>query len=200
MNAKYGWAAVAIAVGLALGMGMTAAAHGPGGHGGQQGSGMTSGYGGYPQGHGGGAGLMGYQMMPYHHMSPYQGHHMGHGMMMGPGMGPGAMGPDMMGPGTGQGTMMGPGSMGPGMGQEMMMGPGMMGPRIGGALPQDLSGDQVRHMLSHQLAWQQHDGLKLGKVEEVDDDTITAEILGADGAVMRRLEIDRHTGAMHPAQ
>jgi len=93
--------------------------------------------------------------------------------------------------------MMGPG-MGPGMGQGMMMGPGMMDQGMGWALPQDLSEDQVRHMLSHRLAWQRNPDLKLGKVEALDDNTITAEILGADGSVVRKLEIDRHTGAMHP--
>src|SRR5690606_37215435 len=109
---------------------------------------------------------------------------MGHGMMMGPGM---------MGSG-----MMGPSMTGQGMGRGMMMGRGMQGalPR---ALPSDLSADQVRHMFGHELAWQGNPNLKLGTVEETDDDTITAEIVTQDGGLVQRLIVDRHTGAMQPA-
>jgi hypothetical protein len=227
MKAKYGLAAAMITVGVALGIGATAVAHGPGGYGGPQGPWMMPGHDSGSPADGGGPGMMGHQMGPYHHMAPYHYmgpyhymapyrymaphrhmgpyygmgpgfHHMGPGTMQGPGAGmlgpdPGMLGP---GPGTkGHGMMMGPGMMGPGM-----MGPGMMGRGMGAALPQDLSSDQVRHMLTHHLAWRGKSGLKLGKVEEVDDDTITAEILGPDGTVVDKLEVDRHTGATHPAQ
>jgi hypothetical protein len=107
---------------------------------------------------------------------------MGHGHGMGPGMGWG-MGPEMMG----RGPMMAPGTMGRGPGAGRMM-----------ALPQDLSVENVRHMLEHQLAWQGNPNLKLGKVEAKDDDTIVAEIVTQDGSLVQRLEIDRHTGAMQP--
>ncbi len=135
---------------------------------------MAPGYGhGYHQGYG---------------MGPGPGYHMGQGMMGG-GYGGHHMGHGMMGPGY----RMGPGyHMGPSRG----MGPGMMGPGYGmrQALPSDLSADQVRHMLEHQLAWQGNPNIKLGKVEEKDDDTIVAEIVTNDGSLVDRFEIDRHTG------
>ena len=117
--------------------------------------------------------------------------------MMGPGMMGQGMGPGMMGPCPyGQG-MMGPGMMGQGMGPGMM-GPGM-GPGSMAALPQDLSVENVRHMLEHQLTWQGNPNLKLGKVEERDEDTIVAEIVTQDGSLVQRLQVDRHTGMMQPA-
>jgi hypothetical protein len=135
---------------------------------------------------------------------------MGQGMgpgMMGQGMGPGMMGPGMMGQGMGPG-MMGPGMMGQGMGPGMMgpgmmgqgMGPGMMGPGGMAALPKDLSVDEVRHMLGHQLTSQGNPNLKLGKVEEKDADTIVAEIVTTDGAIVQRFQINRHTGWMQSTQ
>ena len=113
----------------------------------------------------------------------------GQGMMMGPGM----MGPGMTGPG-----MMGPGMTGPGM-----MGPGMMGPGWGGqgmygrmAPPQDLTVSDVQTMLERYLQWQGNPHLKEGDVKEKDKDTITAEIVTADGSLVQRMEVDRHTGWM----
>jgi hypothetical protein len=90
------------------------------------------------------------------------------------------------------GQGMGPGMMGPGYG---MMGPGLMQP-----LAQDLSTTDVQHMLEHQLTWQQNPNLKIGKVEETDKDTITAEITTQDGSLVQRLAVDRHTGRVQPAQ
>lgn len=132
------------------------------------------------------------------------------GMMMGPGMmaGPGMMGG---GPGFGQGygQMMGPGMMGPGAGYGMM-GPGH-GPGFGGgfgpcgqqqgaAAAEDIDADAVRARLERWLAVQGNDRLKLGKIEEVDDDVITAEIVTVDDSLVRKLTIDRHTGWMRPAK
>jgi hypothetical protein len=80
------------------------------------------------------------------------------------------------------------------------MGPGYgMGHGYGmhQALPRDLTTDEVRHMLGHQLEWQGNPNLKLGKVEEKDEDTIVAEIVTKDGSLVDRLEVDRHTGRMH---
>jgi hypothetical protein len=119
---------------------------------------------------------------------PYDG--MGMGMMMGPGM----MGYDM-GP---QG--MGRGRMGPSMMDRSTMGPRGMGPGMMRPLRQDLSTDDVRHMMEHQLAWQGTPNLKLGKVEEKDDDTVVAEIVTKDGSLVQRLEVDRHTGRMQQPQ
>jgi hypothetical protein len=101
--------------------------------------------------------------------------------------GQGMTGCPMMGHG------MGPGMMGQGM-SAGMMGPGMT--RGMGVLPQDLSVENVQHMLEHQLAWQGNPNLKLGKVEEKDEDTIVAEIVTQDGSLVQRLQVDRHTGMM----
>lgn len=94
-----------------------------------------------------------------------------------------------MGPG-----MMGQGQMGQGMGQGQM-GPGMVQP-----LRQDLSAADVQHMMEHRLAWQGNPNVKVGKVEDKDDDTIVAEIVTQDGSLVQRLEVDRHTGWMRPTQ
>ena len=141
---------------------------------------------------------------------------MGPGMMgpgmMGPGMmGPGMMGPGMMGPGM-MGQGMGPGMMGPGMGQGMGpgmgqgMGPGMgqggMAPGYGAgpgywqnpAMPRDLTTADVERMLTNHLEWQGNPNVKLGKVEDKDENTIVAEIITNDGALVDRLEVDRRTG------
>jgi len=91
--------------------------------------------------------------------------------------------------------MMGQGYMGQGYMGQGMMGQGMMQP-----LRQDLTTADVQHMLGHQLAWQGNPNIKLGPVEEKDDDTITADIVTQDGSLVQKLEIDRHTGWMHPVQ
>ena len=90
------------------------------------------------------------------------------------------MGPGKMGPGHGMGHRqhMGQGMTAPRyqMGPDQGMGPGMIGPSHGmgfgygmhQALPRDLTTDDVRHMLGHQLEWQGNPNLKLGKVEEKD--------------------------------
>jgi hypothetical protein len=143
---------------------------------------------------------------------------MGQGMGPGYGMGPGmtgqgmspgyGMGPGMTGQGMSPGYGMGPGMMGQGMGPGMMgqemepgygrgqgMGRGMMQP-----LPEDLSAADVKHMMEHRLAWQGNPNIKLGNVEEKDDNTVVAEIVTQDGSLLQRLEVDRHTGWMRPAQ
>lgn len=115
---------------------------------------------------------------------------MGDGQM--PMMGDGQM--PMMG--DGQMPMMSPGQM-PMMGQSRMA---MMGHRRLQPLPQDLSVDDVQHMMGHRLEWQGNPNLKLGRVEEADDDTIIVEIVTQDNSLVQRIEIDRHTGWMRPAQ
>jgi hypothetical protein len=134
---------------------------------------------------------------PRHH-----GWYMGPGMM-GQGMGPGCgmmdqdMGPGygMMGQGMGRGYGMMDQGMGPGYGMGQGMGPGMMAP-----LREDLSVADVRHMMEHRLAWNGNPHIKVGKVEESDDDTIVADIVTQDGSLVQKLEVDRHTGWTHPAQ
>jgi hypothetical protein len=76
----------------------------------------------------------------------------------------------------------------------------MMGPGAMQSLPQDLSAAQVEHMLQHQIAWSGNPNLRVGPVEERDDDTIVADIVTKDGSLVQRLEIDRHTGWMMPAE
>ncbi len=94
--------------------------------------------------------------------------------------------------GQGQMPMMGQGQM-PMMGQGMS--PGMMQP-----LAKDLSASDVQHMIEHRLAWQGNPNLKVGKVEEKDDNTVVAEIVTKEGSLVQRLEVDRHRGSMRPIQ
>ena len=106
-------------------------------------------------------------------------------------MEPGMMGQQGQMPMMGQG--MGPGMKGQGQGQGMR--PCMMQP-----LRQDLSAEDAKHMIGHQLAWQGIPNVKVGTVEEKDDDTIVVEIVTQDGSLVQSLEVDRHTGWMRPAQ
>ncbi|MEX0696256.1 MAG: hypothetical protein WD099_01805 [Dongiaceae bacterium] len=151
-----------------------------------------------------------------------QGGDMMGGGMMGPGMGeqgitgfgacpgygggaaptgPGMMGSGMMGPGMMGSGMMGSGMMGPGMGGQGMTGPGMQGDLGLHVVPsKDLSTDDVRHFLEHRLAVQGNERLKVGEVKEADDDTILADIVTVDDSLVRRWAVDRHTGAMRPAE
>ncbi|MHA1530184.1 MAG: hypothetical protein ACTSVG_14280 [Alphaproteobacteria bacterium] len=118
----------------------------------------------------------------------------GYGQMMGQGHGP------MMRHGHGQMMGQGCGSM---MGHGGMMGQGNHGGMMGqggiAPLAEDLSVDQVRHMMEHRVAMMQNPNLKLGEVADADDDTITADVVTQDGSLVRRFMVDRHTGAMRPA-
>lgn len=115
----------------------------------------------------------------------------------GPG-GTGSMGP---------GSMMDRGTMGPGMMMHrgMMMGPGMMMHR--GMMGRDMMGfrgrvtpdfqlktGDVKSYFERRLARTGNERLKLGKVTAKDKDTIIAEIVTVDNSLVRRYEIDRHTG------
>ena len=110
--------------------------------------------------------------------------------MMGYGMRHG-VGPSMMDRGKGQG--MGSGMMGRGMGQGTS--PGILGP---GARwrDRDLSVEDVKGMAQHRLEHYGNDRLRVGKVEEKDDDVVIAEIETLDGSLVERYEVDRHTGWM----
>lgn len=200
--------AAGLAAVISLGVSSLALAHGPGGGSGDPycgshrgwhmgpmmgpGYGMGQGMGPDMMGQQGQMPMMGHGMMGQSHGMMGQGHAMmgqGHAMMgQGQGMGP------MMGQ-QGQMPMMGRGMMGPGYGMGQGMGPGMMQP-----LRQDLTAADVQHMMEHRLAWQGNPNLKVGTVEEKDDDTIVAEIVTQDGSLVQRLEVDRHTGWMQPAQ
>jgi hypothetical protein len=153
-----------------------------------------------PKGPGmGGQGMMGPGMGGQGMMGPG----MGSQGMMGPGMG----GQGMMGPGMGGQGMMGPGMGGQGMmsmmgqmhrGMIRQMHRGMMGPGFGTRVtpPRDLSVDDVRHFLEHRLAHQGYKRLKVGTIKEKDKDTVAADIVTADGSLVQRLEVNRHTGIM----
>ena len=62
----------------------------------------------------------------------------------------------------------------------------------------DLTAEDVRHFLEHRLEMHGNDRLKVGEVEEVDDDTITAEVVTVDDSLVERFEVDRHSGRMTP--
>ena len=100
------------------------------------------------------------------------------------------------------GGMRGQGHMG--QGQMPMMGQGMMGRGMGSGMMQplqkDLSVEDARHMLEHRFTGNSNPNVKVGKVEEKDDDTIVGEIVTKDGSLVQSLEVDRHTGMMRPAQ
>lgn len=128
-----------------------------------------------------------------------QGYGPGYGMMGG------MMGGGMMGPGAGYGGQrgFGPGMMGPGHGPGFGSGAGFgFGPcaQQAAASGEDVSVDDVTQRMERWLAIQGNDRLKLGKVEAVDDDTITAEIVTVDGSLVQTLTIDRHTGWTRPAK
>ncbi|MET4808194.1 hypothetical protein [Limibacillus sp. MBR-115] len=129
--------------------------------------------------------------------------------------------PDSQGSGQGQMPMMGhQGMMGQGhmpmMGQGMMgqghmpmMGQGMMDqmPMMGGygygqmqPLRRDLTTDEVKHMMEHRVDWAGNPNLKVGKITEQDADTIVTEIVTKDGSLVRKIEVDRHTGRMQAVQ
>lgn len=169
--------AAGIAAAISLGTSALALAHGPGADYTNQPCGWHQGW------------QMG-PMMGQHGQMPM----MRQGQGMGPGMGQG------MGHGMGQGMGQG---MGPGMGQGMGqgMGPGYgTGPGMRQPLRQDLTVGEVEHILGHRLAWHGNPNVKVGTVEAIDDDTIVAEIVTQDGSLVQRLEVDRHTGWMQPAQ
>ena len=94
--------------------------------------------------------------------------------------------------------------MGPseGMGPRGMRQPGMMrGRGVGPALlygppAEGITVERARTMLEGALAWHGNPRLKLGMVEEQNEDTIIAEILTVDDSLVQRLAIDRATGAI----
>jgi hypothetical protein len=86
------------------------------------------------------------------------------------------------------------------MGPRAMRHPGMMhGRGMGPALlygppAEGMTVERARTILEGVLAWHGNPRLKLGTVEEQDEDTIVAEILTVDDSLVQRLTIDRTTG------
>jgi hypothetical protein len=186
-------AATVLALVLVLGAGITAFGQGAHGHQGQmqnapaqQGMPMQPGM----MGQGMGTGMMGQEGM--WHMGPHM-------------MSPEEMQEMMehMGGMTGQ---MGPGMMGqmPGMMGQMpgMMGQGMRGwsGLVGGRVVpmMQLSTDDVRGFFELHLAALGNERLKVGKVEALDNETISAEIVTVDESLVESFEVDRHTGMISP--
>ena len=113
-----------------------------------------------------------------------------------------------------QGMMGGYGGGGPG---SMMggYGPGSMAPGYGGgygpgyAMPQgygpgshhhhglNLSVDDVKAYLQRMI---RNPNLKVGDVEEKDADTITADVVTKDNSLVRRFDVNRHSGFFQPEQ
>ncbi len=128
-------------------------------------------------------------------------------MMGGYGPGYGMMGPGMMGPGYGGGMMggYGPGwmmhgnGMGPGMMRGYGMGPGMMygyGGGYGNQGDLKLTADQVKQYLAQMI---RNPNLTVGDVKEKDADTIVAEVVTKEKAVLvQRLDFNRHNGFVQP--
>jgi hypothetical protein len=56
------------------------------------------------------------------------------------------------------------------------------------------------HTIEHRLAWRDNPNVKVGNVQEKDDDTIVAEIITQNGSLVQKFEVNRHTGWMRPAQ
>jgi hypothetical protein len=87
-----------------------------------------------------------------------------------------------------------------GMGPRGMRHPSMMrGHGLGPALlygppAEGITVERARAMLEGVLAWHGNPRLKLGRVEEQNEDTIVAEILTIDDSLVQRLAIDRATG------
>ena len=103
----------------------------------------------------------------------------------------------------------GPDSQRSGQGQMPMMGHGMMGqmPMMGGygrgqmqPLRRDLTAEEVKHMMEHRVDWAGNPNLKVGKITEKDADTIVAKIVTKDGSLVRKIDVDRHTGRMQAVQ
>jgi hypothetical protein len=87
-----------------------------------------------------------------------------------------------------------------GMGPQGMRQHGMMrGRGVGPALlygppAEGITVERARTILEGVLAWHGNPRLKLGTVEEQNEDTIVAEILTIDDSLVQRLAIDRATG------
>jgi hypothetical protein len=63
-------------------------------------------------------------------------------------------------------------------------------------LPKPLTADAVKQALVAQEAKRPH----VGNVVEKDANTLTVEMVGPDGKVVRQVDIDRNTGAPHPTR
>jgi hypothetical protein len=87
--------------------------------------------------------------------------------------------------------------MGQGMASGMGGWSGLEGQRV---LPMmQLSTSDVRVFFERYLESLENARLKVGKVIEADNDTITAEIVTVDDSLVEKFEVDRHTGEISAA-
>ena len=54
--------------------------------------------------------------------------------------------------------------------------------------------EDVRHQFEHRVALRGNKRLKVGEVKQIDDNTITADIVTVDDSLVRRLRVDLHSG------
>ncbi|MEQ9642756.1 MAG: hypothetical protein RIM84_22220 [Alphaproteobacteria bacterium] len=105
---------------------------------------------------------------------------------------------------AGPGKMMGPGMMQQGDMMSMMHGQKHM-PMMARmhrdsdtamrVVPiQHLTKEDVTHYFDHWLARQGNNRLKVGTVNQIDDDTFTADIVTVDDSLVQRFRVDRHSG------
>jgi hypothetical protein len=76
----------------------------------------------------------------------------------------------------------------------MMRGRGLGPALLYGPPAAGITVERARAMLEGVLAWHGNPRLKLGTVEEQNEDTIVAEILTVDDSLVQRLAVDRATG------
>ena len=89
----------------------------------------------------------------------------------------------------------------PGMHGGMMGGSGMHGGMCAMMMAQgdkELSAEQVRAILAGQIAWTGNKRLKVGTVEQTDEESYVADIVTVDDSLVQKVEVDRRTGAMRP--
>lgn len=87
-----------------------------------------------------------------------------------------------------------------GGGSGMMGGPMGMCPMMTADDDKNFSAEQVRDILEGQIAWSGNKRLKVGSVEQKDEDSYLAEIVTVDDSLVQRLEVDRASGAMRPVE
>lgn len=78
------------------------------------------------------------------------------------------------------------------------MGPMGPCPMMMARTDKDFSAEQVRDILEGQIAWTGNKRLKVGGVEQKDEETYVAEIVTVDDSLVQRVEVNRNTGAMRP--
>ena len=58
----------------------------------------------------------------------------------------------------------------------------------------------MRHHFEHRVARRGNKRLKVGEVKQIDDNTITADIVTVDDSLVPRLRVDLHSGPVTPEE